>query len=331
MYKSGDLACFRDDGEIVYLARIDLQVKIRGVRTELGEVEAAMNAHPDIVESIALARPYGEELRLIGYAIVRRPLDLLELRAHLQKTLPEAMIPTAFVPVENWPVNANGKLERALLPDPESIAARLEPSGTLSPTERLLATIRAEVLDRKGIGPQDDFFALGGHSLLAARVIARLRHVERIGVSLRDLLRNPKLGAFAAVVEGSRKLPRANGRASVAARSATSPLSPMQQHLWFLDRLLGPNRPTTWPSTCISRARSIPPRSRAPSQPSRCGTRTWPRRFASTTAFRGSSLPGSGPGSTSMPTRMHSRANRSTSRPARWCAPGSSASKAERS
>ena len=235
MYKSGDLVRLRPDGDIEYLARIDLQVKIRGIRIELGEIETAMDTHPAIVESVAVARRFGDELRLIAYAVVRRELSLLELREHLGQTLPDAMIPTGFVPVESWPMTPNGKLDRAALPDPAvRSTSQIEPR---TPAEEMVARFWAEILHVEP-GSDDDFFALGGHSLLAARVVARIRDHARVAISLRDLLRNPKLAAFASVVERAEPLEdralRAPGPTGVA-----RPLSSMQQHLWFLGELLG--------------------------------------------------------------------------------------------
>ncbi|MBV8602292.1 MAG: amino acid adenylation domain-containing protein, partial [Candidatus Eremiobacteraeota bacterium] len=236
MYKSGDLARFREDGELEYVARIDLQVKIRGVRIELGEVEAAMNAHPAILESVAMARPHGNELRLVGYALVRRPVTLLELREHLKRTLPDAMIPTAFVVLESWPLTPNGKLDRAALPEPA--VGRNGVAAPRTPAEAVVAELWRDVLGVDA-GPDDDFFALGGHSLLAARVVARIRERMRAAISLRDLLRNPKLAAFAAVVE---RAPQIVSTAEDSfGRAERRELTAAQQHLWFLDQLLGKN------------------------------------------------------------------------------------------
>lgn len=238
MYKSGDLVRLRDDGDLEYLARIDLQVKIRGIRIELGEVEAAMDTHPAVVESVALARASGEELRLVAYAIVRRDLSLLELREHLSRTLPDAMIPTGFVTVKSWPTTPNGKLDRNALPDP---AAQRSSSETepRTPSEELVARFWAEILGVEP-GPDDDFFALGGHSLVAARVVARIREHTRLAISLRDLLRNPKLAAFASVLDRAQPLEDRTLR-SPGPTDVSRQLSPMQQHLWFLGELLGRN------------------------------------------------------------------------------------------
>jgi len=186
LYRTGDRARWRTDGTLEYLGRIDNQVKLRGFRVELGEVESALVQQPGVKSAVALVREDtpGDQ-RLVAYCIPEIGADRsghtpAALRRALKATLPEFMVPTAFVWVAEWPLNANGKLDRKALPAPASadapVAARVAPR---TPTEEVVAALWGDVLQRE-LGVEDDFFELGGHSLLALRVLARVG--ERLGV-----------------------------------------------------------------------------------------------------------------------------------------------------
>src|SRR5690606_38662904 len=156
-------------------------------RVEPGETEAALAAHPDVREALVLARDDGPSGRwLVAYLLVRRrPIDEQALRAFVAERLPEPFVPSAFVALDAWPLNPNGKIDRKALPPPGRAdrpgeahrapgAARRPPA---TPTEQTLAGVWGEVLGRDGIGADDDFFSLGGHSLLAVQVVARARRL----------------------------------------------------------------------------------------------------------------------------------------------------------
>ena len=187
LYRSGDLARCLPNGEIEYLGRIDDQVKIRGHRIELGEIESVLSAHPAVRRAVVVAREDAPgDPRLVAYLVGAEgaPPSGSEMRAFLRRTLPDYMLPSAFVSLESFPLTPNGKIDRRALPPPdrsnrlrESIWS--EPRG---PIDAPLAAIWSEVLGVERIGTEDDFFALGGHSLHATKAISRIR--ESFGVEL---------------------------------------------------------------------------------------------------------------------------------------------------
>ncbi|WP_338893382.1 amino acid adenylation domain-containing protein [Mycetohabitans endofungorum] len=198
LYKTGDVARYRPDGNLEFLGRNDEQVKIRGFRIEPGEIEACLTAHPQVRDAVVLALGEGQDKRLVAY-VVADPYDALAstLRAQVAARLPEYMVPSAFVRLDAWPLTSNGKLDRRVLPAPDddSLAhqAYEAPQGELETT---LASIWAELLGVECVGRHDSFFALGGHSLLAVRLIERLRR-RGVGLSVRALFDTPVLSALA--------------------------------------------------------------------------------------------------------------------------------------
>jgi amino acid adenylation domain-containing protein len=199
MYRTGDLGRYLPDGNIEFLGRIDHQVKIRGFRIELGEIENALLAHAQVREAVVLAReddPGNKRLvaYVVGKAAAQAPsLTISELRSHLGRTLPEYMVPSAWVFLDALPLNPNGKIDRKALPAPETTREDLgtEYVAPRTPTEELLAQIWAEVLKVERVGIHDNFFALGGHSLLATQVVSRIRQRLKSVVSLRTLFQAP--------------------------------------------------------------------------------------------------------------------------------------------
>jgi amino acid adenylation domain-containing protein len=179
LYRTGDLGRFQPDGTIEFLGRNDFQVKIRGFRIELGEIEARLAEHPAVHEAVVLAREdVPGDKRLVAYIIARLEAAAPEaetLRAHLSVSLPEYMVPAAYVRLEALPLTANGKLDRKALPAPtgEAFAARgYEPP--LGETEERLARIFADSLGLERVGRHDNFFDLGGHSLLGIRLMLEI-------------------------------------------------------------------------------------------------------------------------------------------------------------
>ncbi|MFF7238820.1 amino acid adenylation domain-containing protein [Streptomyces collinus] len=184
MYRTGDSARLLADGTLEYRGRLDRQVKVRGVRVEPAEVEAALAAHPAVGAAAVVARPDGTDgWSLTGYAqrIPGAEVSAAELRTRLEAVLPPAMIPARLTVLDTLPLLGNGKVDRSALPEVGTEAG----TGHVAPrtaTEKIIAEVWAELLDRPGIGVEDDFFALGGHSLTALRVISRLR--SRFGTTL---------------------------------------------------------------------------------------------------------------------------------------------------
>lgn len=197
MYRTGDRAHRSADGVLTFAGRADGQVKVRGFRVELGEIEHALGARQDVARAVVTLR----DERLVAYLV---PADgevpsVQRLRDHLAATLPDFMVPTEFVLIERVPLTPNGKPDLAALPEPtRATETGRAPRGEF---EELIASVWSEVLGRDGIGSDDDFFALGGHSLMAIRVVARLRKNLGVVVPTRQVYRHPRLHDLARYVE----------------------------------------------------------------------------------------------------------------------------------
>jgi acyl-coenzyme A synthetase/AMP-(fatty) acid ligase/aryl carrier-like protein len=201
LYRTGDLCRYLADGNIEFLGRNDDQVKIRGYRIELGEIESRLSEHADVREAVVIAREDTPgEKRLVGYYTASAAVSAETLRAHLLQTLPEYMVPAAYVWLAELPLTPNGKLDRRALPAPDADAYASrgyeEPVGE---TERLLAEIWAELLQLDRVGRHDSFFELGGHSLLAVRLLERMRQAG-FDTDVRTLFSTPTLASLAAAV-----------------------------------------------------------------------------------------------------------------------------------
>lgn len=205
LYNSGDVARYREDGEIEFLGRIDNQVKIRGYRIELGEIEAALIEHPAIREVVVVAREDKPgQKRVVAYFIpaTGHAVSSADLRDWLKKSLPEYMIPAVFAELEAMPLAPNGKLNRRALPAPEQIQSGSEPvyEAPRTPLEKLLADIWMEVLDVEKVGINDDFFDVGGQSILATQFITRVQHAMPVELSLRAIFETPTIATLAAFI-----------------------------------------------------------------------------------------------------------------------------------
>jgi amino acid adenylation domain-containing protein/non-ribosomal peptide synthase protein (TIGR01720 family) len=241
LYRSGDLARFLPDGGLEFLGRVDHQVKVRGFRVELGEIEAVLAEQPGVVESVVVAREEEPgQPHLVAYVVgaQRGEAAFAELRERLRERLPEHMVPAVFVSLGALPLNRHGKVDRAALPAPEEtpVAAGGEPPA--SPFEQVLATLYAEVLGRDRVGVEESFFDLGGHSLLATQLISRAQRAFAVDVPLRALFESPSVRQMAHRIEalkagGERRLPALAGRP----HEGPQPLSFAQERLWFLHQL----------------------------------------------------------------------------------------------
>jgi amino acid adenylation domain-containing protein len=212
LYRTGDRARFWSDGNIEFLGRVDQQVKIRGYRIELTEVEAVLGRHPAVREVVALAREDrpGEKI-LAAYVVARegaRP-TAGELQRFARLKLPEFMVPSDLVLLEEMPLTPHGKLDRAALLEAGGTRAGLDGAfvAPRTPVEEALAKIWAEVLGLERVGVEDNFFELGGHSLRGTQVASRVREVFRIELPLRHLFKNPTIAELARIVEVSREAP----------------------------------------------------------------------------------------------------------------------------
>ncbi|WP_033287826.1 non-ribosomal peptide synthase/polyketide synthase [Amycolatopsis jejuensis] len=225
MYRTGDLARWTADGVLEFLGRVDDQVKVRGFRVELGEIEAALSAVDGVTGAAVVAR----DDRLVAY-VTGEPA---ELRSLLLDKLPEHMVPSAFVVLDAFPLSPSGKLDRAALPDRAfTTDDGREPRDE---RERALRDLFADVLAVPAPSIDDDFFALGGHSLLVMRLVSRVRSVLNAEVSVRDVFEAPTIARLA-----QRLTEPAGPPLEVGERPAVLPLSPAQQQLWFLYQLDGP-------------------------------------------------------------------------------------------
>jgi len=202
MYRTGDLGRWLPDGNIEFLGRNDFQVKIRGFRIELGEIEACLASHPSVREAVVITREDSpSDKRLVAYftgAEDEETVAAESLRAHLAASLPEYMVPAAYVHLDSLPLTPNGKMDRKALPAPETNAfASRAYEAPLGETEQKLAQVWADVLKIDRIGRYDNFFDLGGHSLLAVRIITRLQQVFGVKVEIKDLFTYPVLSSLA--------------------------------------------------------------------------------------------------------------------------------------
>ncbi|MEE4540411.1 amino acid adenylation domain-containing protein [Streptomyces sp. V4-01] len=242
MYRTGDLARWAPDGSVVYVARADQQVKLRGHRIEPGEIEAVLRAHPAVLTACVVVREDTPgERALAAYAVLSpaAAADPDALRDHVAATLPAFMVPASVQLLEALPLTPNGKLDRAALPAPGRPAGGPAGRAPRTAQEEILCGLFADVLGVPGVGVDDDFFALGGHSLLATRLVGRVRSVLGTETEIRTLFEHPTAAALAAALEDSARPPRPP--LVPQERPQVLPLSYAQRRLWFLHRLEGPS------------------------------------------------------------------------------------------
>ncbi|MGH2621779.1 MAG: condensation domain-containing protein, partial [Anaerolineales bacterium] len=250
LYPTGDLACYRPDGTLEYLGRIDHQVKVRGFRIEPGEIEVKLLAHPRVEEAIVLAREDSPgDKRLVAYVVAAPSAELptsADLRAFLKGTLPEHMLPSAFVFLDKLPLNPNGKVDRKDLPAPDVSDQLVEAYvAPRTPTEALLARIWAEVLRIKQLGIYDNFFELGGDSILSLQIVSRARQAG-LALTPRQVFDHPQIAELAEAAE--RGLPQRAEQGRIHGQVA---LTPIQR--WFFEHEL--SNPHHWNQAVLLKAR----------------------------------------------------------------------------
>ncbi len=244
LYKTGDLARYLSDGNIEFLGRIDHQVKIRGFRIELGEIEAVLSQHPELTQTLVIAREdVPGDNQLVAYIVASADQNprQSELRRFLETRLPEYMVPSFFVFLDTLPLNPNGKIDRRALPAPDTSDIRLSTNFVLpqNSTEEVLAAIWAKILRLEQVGIHDNFFELGGHSLLATQVMSRVRQALQIDIPLQILFENPTIATLAQAIaqNQTQKNDPQNQTISPIANRESVPLSFAQQRVWFLQQL----------------------------------------------------------------------------------------------
>ncbi|MDP6151442.1 MAG: amino acid adenylation domain-containing protein [Gammaproteobacteria bacterium] len=235
IYRTGDRVRFLPDGNIDFLGRIDHQVKVRGFRIELGEIETTLSARGDVREAVVIAR--GDSLQnkqLVAYIIPQggSQLSLGELRAHLKESLPEFMIPAAFVVLKEFPLTPNGKVDRDALPEPDDkrLALEVEYVAPRDHAERVLAKIWKDLLNVEQVGIHDNFFELGGDSILSIQIIARASQ-EDLRLTPKQLFEHQTISELAATAGTGGIISADQGIVT-----GSLPLTPIQS--WFAERAL---------------------------------------------------------------------------------------------
>ncbi len=253
LFRTGDLARYRADGNLEYLGRVDNQFKIAGQRIEPGEIDAALRSHPEIQDCVVLARPDdaneceipnsifkipNSSSLLVAYIVAREPPTDRGLREYLRQMLPAYMVPAAFVRLERIPLLPNGKMDRRALPGLTGAPATAESKmvGPRSEAEEKVAAVWREGLGLDRIGVDDDLFELGGHSILAMQIVARLRTAFGAEFSVREFFDAPTVAGVAARIE-------TGDRAALppilpSSKSGAMPVSSSQELFWRMDDLL---------------------------------------------------------------------------------------------
>ncbi len=245
LYRTGDVVRRLSTGELEFLGREDGQVKLRGHRVELGEVEAALRSEDRVRDAAVLVRDDDGDKQLVGYVVLAEGAEssAFELRRRLLERLPEYMVPQFLVELSSIPLTPNGKVDRRALPDPANSGFGGENDGYVpprGPLEEELARLVRQVLGIDRVGVHDNFFHLGGHSLLATELVSRVRKIFRVSVPLRDFFSSPSIASLARALQASGdgagsddaefeipRLPRTK-------ESLELPLSFAQRRLWFL-------------------------------------------------------------------------------------------------
>lgn len=239
MYRTGDLVAWLPDGDLDYLDRVDDQVQLRGIRIELGEISSALLAQPGVEQAVVVMREdEAGERRLVAYVVAgsaAAPGDTAVLRERLAAELPDYMVPSAVVALEELPLTTHGKLDRKALPDPD-LGAASRGRAPRTPVEGILCGLFADVLGLEQVSVDDDFFEIGGHSLLATRLVSRVRSTLGIELPIRALFEARSVVALAGQVAHAAE---ARPALTPAAPGGERPLSFSQQRQWFLNRRQG--------------------------------------------------------------------------------------------
>ena len=242
LYRTGDKVRTLPDGQLKFLGRADEQVKLRGYRIEPEEIASVLRKFPGVQDAVVLVRGgEGEtgEARLVAYVVcdTAAVVSATQLKAHARQQLPDYMVPAAFVFLDEFPLTANGKLDRKVLPLPETVQ-ETEDGTSFTPTEEIVAGVWSSLLGSAEVRRNSNFFELGGHSLLVAQLLSRLRQIFGCEIPLRSIFEFSVLSEFSSRIEAiigkAQQLPqRPLTRVS---REYDSPLSSAQERLWFLDR-----------------------------------------------------------------------------------------------
>ncbi|MFY2790879.1 amino acid adenylation domain-containing protein, partial [Rhodococcus sp. MALMAid1271] len=239
LYRTGDLVRWRADGELEYIGRTDFQVKLRGLRIELPEIEAVLLRSESVAQAIALVHKdpnTGETLVAYVVGTHGTAVDATELTAEAARRLPAYMVPSHVVVLDSLPVNASGKLDRKALPSPEFTVAASEFVGPENPVEEIVAGVFGDLLGMSQVSVTSSFFEIGGNSLIAMRLVARLNAALGTDIGIRDLFDAPTVRALSAGIELGEHDDQAAPRLVPQERPAVVPLSLAQQRMWFINQ-----------------------------------------------------------------------------------------------
>ncbi|WP_329183135.1 MULTISPECIES: amino acid adenylation domain-containing protein [unclassified Streptomyces] len=227
-YHTGDLVTWRPDGTLEFTGRIDNQIKLRGYRIELGEIENALTTHPHIhTTTITLREDTPGNKQLTAYIVTNEPVDNDALRAHLRQQLPDYMVPSTYVTLDQLPLTPNGKVDTKALPAPGSERPELGNAYTAprTDTERILAAIWVDILGIETVGVHDNFFALGGQSISAVRMVSRIREAG-LPIALQQIMRHPTVAGLAAALDAPEMRAETDGGLVVLLSSEDDPALP---------------------------------------------------------------------------------------------------------
>jgi amino acid adenylation domain-containing protein/non-ribosomal peptide synthase protein (TIGR01720 family)/FkbM family methyltransferase len=242
LYRTGDLGRRDADGSIEFLGRMDWQVKVRGHRIELQEIEAVLSEHRSVRQCIVVAsEDEGRGKRLLAYVVGETEVTAPSLKRYVRERLPEYMVPEAILVLEEMPLTANGKIDRGKLPGGLHLGRQVEEEyvEARTPIEELAVGIYEEVLRLDRVGIRDNFFEIGGHSLLAMQVISRVRDTFRVEIEVRSIFEEPTVEGLAVRIDAAMRAGEQVERPPLVRveRGEGLPLSFAQQRLWFIDHL----------------------------------------------------------------------------------------------
>ncbi|MBD2561225.1 MULTISPECIES: non-ribosomal peptide synthetase [Nostoc] len=246
IYKTGDLARWEDNGNLEYLGRIDDQIKLRGFRIELGEIESLLLQHPSVKEAVVILYETDHNPRLVGYITAAEKSSNLgsQLKDYLKIRLPNYMVPSQIMVLDQLPLTPNGKLDRRALPAPDTVTST-NFEIPVTPTEKLLATLWQSLLKAKSVSRQDNFFELGGHSLLATQLVTRIRDSFGVELPVRKVFEQSILSELAIEIDKASSV-IALPPITPQPENAPKTLSFAQSRLWFLAQLEGTGTSATY-------------------------------------------------------------------------------------
>ncbi|NTW45340.1 MAG: amino acid adenylation domain-containing protein, partial [Anaerolineaceae bacterium] len=240
IYRTGDIVRYLPDGNIEFVGRVDQQVKIRGYRVELQEIEKSLLAIPGVMDATVIARKFETGLHLVVYFVSDdMGIQSETIKGTLSGTLPNYMIPSIFVRVDQIPKTLSGKIDHRSLPEPDFSVLQKDYRTPRDPIDEVMVSIWEDILGRTGVGIQDNFFELGGHSLLATQLASRIRDTFEVDIPLKDIFAHPSISDLADAIKSNKKAGEFSKMPplDVQSRDDEIPLSFSQQRLWFLDQL----------------------------------------------------------------------------------------------